>query len=326
MNSSSGMPIVVGVNGTPESDRAVRYAARRADRTGCGLHLVNAAHEMVPVSPLWPLLKGGSVMLISRGVLDDARDIVTDTVGGRVQVAIHSSLGPAVAVLVSAGAAAHLVVLGHRGGGIASGLFTGATTLGVAARATCPVVSVPRQWVETTLTPRIVAAVDGSEASRAVLAYAFAMASERAGHLEVVHCWELSSAYSCLDAFAPVRQEWVARASAVLNRLVDGWRTLYPEVDLSTHLEYDSAARTLIRYSAGAEALFVGRHGEGGLGSRITMSAPGSTARILIEHAQCPLELVPMLLTRPPVTRLSAGKQPAQQDAPVRRHRQLRQP
>jgi len=311
VHSKSEMPIVVGVNGTPESDRAVRYAVRRADRAGCGLHLVNAAHELVPVSPLWPLLKGGSVMLISRGVLDDARDIVNDMVGERVPVALHSSLGPAAPVLASAGSAARLVVLGHRGGGIASGLFTGATTLGVAARATCPVVSVPGQWEETALTPRIVAAVDGSEASKAVLAYAFAMASERMAHLEVVHCWELSSAYSCLDDFSSVRQEWVARASAVLKRLVDGWRALYPEVDVSTHLEYDSAARTLIRYSAGADALFVGRHGEGGLSSRITMSAPGSTARILIEHAQCPLELVPMLLPQASISRHFAGKQPA---------------
>lgn len=287
------LPIVVGVNGSPDAERAVRYAVRRAEEVGCGLLLVNAVHEVVPITPMWPLLTGDSLMDVGRGILADAQLLVERLAGPRVPVEVLAALGPAVSVIAEAGRHAQLVVLGHRGASTLERLFTGATTLGVVARATCPVVSVPREWRELPTTTRIVAAVDGSAASSDVLAAAFVLASERVAPLEVVHCWELDPLYPYLVDGAEVEQHWSLHTSGLIAGLVARWSQKFPEVAVEARLQYADLVRTLVDCSRDAGALVIGRHGHGGVSGRLAISMPGSTARALIEHAHCPVLLVP---------------------------------
>jgi len=287
-------PTVVGVNGSPDGERAVRYALHRAEMSGGGLLLINAVHEVVPVAPMWPLLTDDSLLDAGRGVLSDAHTLVERLAGVRVPVEVHAEIGPIVPILVEASIHARLVVLGHRGAGTIERVFTGATTIGVAARASCPVVSVPREWNGHLPHQRIIAAIDGSQISRPVLAHAFALADQSSAAVEVVHCWELEPAYSALFADATMAREWRARTSATIQAYVDEWTTLYPGVTVETTLEYADVTRSLVARSAGADVVLVGRHGAGGLGGRMVMSFPGSTARALIQHARCPVELVPL--------------------------------
>ncbi|SDC24902.1 Nucleotide-binding universal stress protein, UspA family [Sanguibacter gelidistatuariae] len=304
MRTHLDLPIVVGVNGSPESDRAVRYSVHRADRIGCGLLLVNAVHEIVPISPMWPLLTGDSLMDVGRGILADARVLVEKIAGAKVPVDVHAALGPAVSVLAGASADARLVVVGHRPGGALEHLFTGTTTFGVVARASCPVVSVTREWDEHRARRRVVAAVDGSAVSSSVLAHAFAIASETSADLDVVHCWKLDSLYAYLVDEMSVQQEWGARTASVISAFVDEWTGRYPDVRVATHMEYADVTRTLVRHSKDADVLVVGRHGHGGIEGRLALSAPGSIARALVQHAHCPVEFVPLAIpssAEPPI-------------------------
>lgn len=308
-------PIVVGVDGSPDAERAVRYAVRLAEREGCGVLLVNAVHEIVPISPMWPLLTSDSLMDVGRGILADMQVLVEKISGATVPVELLAALGPAVDVLTEAGESARLIVLGHRGAGTIERIFTGATTLGVAARAVCPVVSVPREWHEHRAHLRVVAGIDGTESSRGFLASAIALASGRGARLDVVHCWELEPAYSALFVDASVAQDWRHHTSGIITALVDECSALYPDVVVETHLEYADVTRSLIAYSTGADVLCLGRHGHGGFAGRVAMSMPGSTARALIQHAHCPVELVPCAL---PVVPSGSHDDQVQAAAPVR--------
>lgn len=294
MSTSPDLPIVVGVNGSLDADRAVHYAVRRAREDRCGIVLVNAVHEIVPVSPLWPLLTADSLLDVGREILAEAQTLVEKLSGARVPVETVAAVGPAVAVIADTGRRARLVVLGHRGVGAVERFFTGATTLGVAARATCPVVSVPHTWQEQPVSLSVVAAVDGSAASSHVLAAAFARASARGARLEVVHCWELDPLYSSLMDGAAVSRDWSIHTSGLIAGSVAEWSQRFPEVEVEIRLRYADLVTTLVACSEDAEVLVVGRHGHGGISGRVAISMPGSTARALIEHARCPVELVPV--------------------------------
>lgn len=296
MPTPSNLPIVVGVNGTPAAERAMRYAVRRAEQEKCGVLLINAVHEVVPVSPMWPLITRSTLLDIGNGILADSQQLAEQMVGRSVPIAAKAMIGPAVTALADAGETARLIVLGHRGASTLERIFTGATTLGVVARASCPVVSVPREWDEQPARQRIVAGIDGSEISRQVLASAFAMASERGARLDVVHCWELEPVYSVLFANVSLATEWRQHTSGLISALVDEQAARYPDVVVNTHLEYADVAQALIHHSANADAIILGRHGQGGASSRVAIAMPGSVARALIQHAHCPVELIPVTL------------------------------
>lgn len=113
-------PVVVGVDGTADALRAVRWAAVRAGLRDVGLRLVHASSSR-------------------DGVLRIARDVADETVGGLPVTVVTGELPPA-ELLVRESTGASLVVLGHRGHGGFSRLLIGATAVTVAVRARCPMV------------------------------------------------------------------------------------------------------------------------------------------------------------------------------------------
>ena len=320
MRTRLDRPIVVGLDGSPDSARSLRYAVQEAQRAGCGLWLVNAIHEIVPVAPMWPLLTSDTLVDVGHELLSDAQLVVEELSHATVPVEVETALGPAVQILTTASEKARMVVLGHRSVGVVERLFTGSTTFGVIARSSCPVVSVPPEWDQNHEERRIVAAIDGSSVSSAVLAYAFAAASERSARLEVVHCWRLDPFYSYLVDEWSVEQEWDAQTHGMIRGFIDEWSGRYPAVPVETRLEYAPIADTLVRYSKDADLLVMGRHGHGGLGLRMAMTAPGSVTRTVLQHAHCPLEVIPVLThadsTDDLVAATSHARTPAEADAP----------
>jgi len=298
-------PIVVGIDGSPESSRALAYAVRRAEREHAGLWLVNAVHEIVPVGPMLPLISGEQLLDVGHQLLEEARSVVEDLSDGAVTARLQVALGPAVDLLVAAAERARLVVLGHRSASLLERMFTGSTTFGVVSRAVCPVVSVPHEWAPENDAHRVVAAVDGSRCSADVLERAFALAQERGAALEVVHCWRLDPFYSYLVDEWSVQEEWGIQAHGIIDGLVDVASRAHPDVPFELHLEYADVPDTLVRRSADADLLVMGRHGHGALGSRMIAAVLGSVTRAVLQHARCPVEVVP---PRPP---MEASREPA---------------
>lgn len=130
--------VVVGVDGSPSSDRAVDWAGEYARRTGALVELVTAWS--------YPMSYGMPMVTSAYDPEDDARATVEKAVARlhlppelvRTQVVN----GPAPVVLIAHAADADLLVVGSRGHGGFAGLLLGSVSAHCVHHATCPVVVV----------------------------------------------------------------------------------------------------------------------------------------------------------------------------------------
>ncbi|GAA2922658.1 MULTISPECIES: universal stress protein [Streptomycetaceae] len=135
--------IVVGVDGSDSSARALRWAAQEARLRGARLEVVHAwqfpSVGLPGVSPPYP---DEMFAPAARAVVDHA---VAGLGAGRVEAGIdrRAVKGHPSAVLVEASEDAALLVVGSHGHGGVAGTLLGSVSRRVAHHARCPVVIVP---------------------------------------------------------------------------------------------------------------------------------------------------------------------------------------
>lgn len=134
--------IVVGVDGSAQSESALRWAVRQAGLTGQVVHAVISWDYPVdfgaaPVSePDW---RDDSAAVLRKTI----EEVLSDDDARRVQQ--HVVQGHPVTVLMDAAADADLLVVGSRGHGGFAGMLLGSVSQHVVAHAPCPVVVVHEQ-------------------------------------------------------------------------------------------------------------------------------------------------------------------------------------
>ena len=138
--SGAGGAVVVGVDGSPESGRALRFAITLARGLGLPVRTITtwqwpeALNRDEPPFDHWSpeqdaLATASPALDAAEDLIDDDVDVTSDLVEGR----------PA-EVLLDASRDAALLVLGSRGLGGFRGLLVGSVTQGCAQHASCPVV------------------------------------------------------------------------------------------------------------------------------------------------------------------------------------------
>ena len=135
-------PVVVGVDGSPTSGAALRWAIHEASTRRVPIHLVSAWNPSFDLDTLG--LATRTVEDHCRAILDAARNEVT-AADPEVEVTSTAYVGPATTSLVEASLHADTVVVGSRGRRALPGFLLGATSLEVAAHAACPGRRRPRQ-------------------------------------------------------------------------------------------------------------------------------------------------------------------------------------
>jgi nucleotide-binding universal stress UspA family protein len=138
--------IVVGVDGSPSSERALRWALRQAKLTGAAIDAVIAWH--------FPFISGGytwpptGIMVSATEFRKIAEQVLADTVSRATSgdftppVTQEVLEGDAAAVLIKESAGADLLVVGSRGhGGLAEAML-GSVGQHCVHHAACPVVIV----------------------------------------------------------------------------------------------------------------------------------------------------------------------------------------
>ena len=131
--------IVVGLDGSPESVRALHFACDLAD--GQQIAAVHAFHAVSTVTGAYDQLFSTETARRIDRAEKELRDWVADAAGARPDVAISSeaiALPPARA-LVDCSAVASLVVVGSRGRDAFAGLLLGSVSQHVLRDAHCPV-------------------------------------------------------------------------------------------------------------------------------------------------------------------------------------------
>ena len=134
----SATRVVVGVDGTPLSDRAIAFATRAAAQRGVGL---TAIHTWSPRGPIYPDAVTDSWSLAEAAEWRTLQGVLRQC-GRRLATAdikLRLVLGRAQDVLVTESAGAALVVVGSRGRGSVRAALLGSVSQAVLQHAACPV-------------------------------------------------------------------------------------------------------------------------------------------------------------------------------------------
>jgi nucleotide-binding universal stress UspA family protein len=290
MSKSSSAHIVVGVDGTPGSAGALRYAVQEAVLRGVGLRLVHVSPGYAPLAPMEVSLDPAIFAQAGREILDAAEHEVLETAPD-VFVERHHAQGPRVSEIAKAVGDADLVVLGRETKhGMDRAVF-GAVTAGVASRCTCPVVVVDAGWEprprEADERGTLVVGIKTRDDADDLLSQAFAVATER--HLDIValHTWELADPYLDLIERTSHADRWKAESQELLEDVLAPWRDRFPFVKVEVRVEHGHASTRLVDAARKADLVMLLRSP-----GRIFRWHLGGTARAVLAGSPAPVHVV----------------------------------
>ncbi|MER6441246.1 universal stress protein [Streptomyces sp. NPDC001185] len=190
---------------------------------------------------------------------------------------------PAGAIAAALGLRASITVLGLHGGDGVPVPAVSSVAHEVAAHSDLPVVLVPGgEW----RTGQVVLGVDARDPVSAVVDFAFDAARRRGARLHAIHTWRLPS---CAKGWMPYalpeedRGAWEDQEVQLLSDALRPWREKYPRVNVYEDVRLQIPSAALVRASASAELLVVGRAGR----------TLGPAVRAVLERTACPVAVVP---------------------------------
>ncbi|MER6185893.1 universal stress protein [Streptomyces sp. NPDC001652] len=291
MRTMEERPLVVGVDGSEPSLRAVDWAADEAAVRVVPLRLVYAC--------LWERYEGAA--LAHDLGAPEARVLPQDLVGAAADRARARQPGlkvsadvvfeePEYALTREARQASALVV-GSRGRSGLAEMLLGSVSLTVAAHADCPVIVLRGNHDKRATPPgggRIVVGVGEDAKDSAAVRFAFDEARRRGAVLEAVRAWRCP-AHETTDhpllADAPARLHREQAEEALTQALRDA----PPDVKVERRAVEGHPRRVLVEAAQGADLLVVGaKRRNGHLGLQL-----GRVAHAALHHASCPVAVVP---------------------------------
>lgn len=274
--------IVVGVDGSPSSERALDWAIAQATREHRPLTL---AHGIDAAGAAWVDPMGGSHAAVVDGLAAEARRVLADARSRVAEAApallVHEAawMADPRVTLLDLSASAHLVVVGSRGRGPVRSLLLGSVGLAVIRHASCPAVVVRPGGLDAERRGVVVGA-DGSPDSRATVELAYRHASLRGLPLTILH--------SAADAWPPDATEddllWP------LTEPLTGLAEKFPDVAARVEIVHTHAGAALVDASRHMDLVVLGAHH----GGRLSEFLNGSVALSVVEHAECPVAVVPV--------------------------------
>lgn len=283
--------VVVGVDGSGNSDDALAWAAEQAGLERRGLTLV---HAIGPSGAAWAEAYGmdhGLLLDAMRGegqvILDRARALVEQSHPG---LEVHDLLrltDPRLALMELSEQAA-TVVVGSRGRGPVKRLVLGSVSVAVARHASCPVVVI-RPHDPGAARHGVLVGIDGTERSVPALEFAFRQAAQRSLPLTVMYCfWDVRGAAS---GMGPVDDDEPGfdTERLLLSEAVSGQRERFPDVPVTLQLARGLADDCLVRAAHRMDMVVVGVHTTRSLIGFFE----GQVDRAVVEHAPCVVAVVP---------------------------------
>ncbi|MGW7241929.1 universal stress protein [Streptomyces sp. NPDC054804] len=281
------LPVVVGVDGSESSLRAVDWAADEAVLRGLQLRLVYAS--------LWERYEGESLTDDLTKPSDEV--LAEDVVAVAAQRAQRRQPGLKVTTdvlpeepeyaLVRESRDAEALVLGSRGRSGFVEMLLGSVGLTVAAQAHCPVIVLRGSHdnqVRSGAGGRIVLGVGGQEAVR----FAVREAGLRGAEVDAVRAWR-APAHESTDHALLSGEPARLHEQQAMDTLEEALRDVPEEVRVHRQTVEGPARQVLLAASHTADLLVVGaRRTTGHLGLQL-----GRVAHGVLHHAACPVAVVP---------------------------------
>ncbi|MFE7109126.1 universal stress protein [Streptomyces sp. NPDC057575] len=301
------LPVVVGVDGSEGSLRALDWAAAEAARTRLPLRVVHASlweHYEGLRPPAEPQVPGEQ--LLAEHLVASARDRVRD-LSPEVSVVADVQPEDPVATLVRESHEASLVVLGSRGRGRIAGMLLGSVGLALAGRSHCPVVVIPARQPGTPATPgSVVVGISDATGPSAAAVFALAQAASRHGELTAVRAWRRPA--HALLSHPPLpgssSSAYRRQAEEHLEEVLKALETLEARKKQDSQEAHDDgsgavvihrsvaqgpAHQVLIEAAGTAELLVVGARRTGGWhGLQL-----GPVNHAVLHYSPCPVAIVP---------------------------------
>ena len=284
--------IVVGIDGSPDADRALDWGSTQAALERRPLTLLHAVQASgFPASGTFVAagMDYGHLLGVLReagqGLLADARARALAQEPGLEVLEVLSS-SDARNELLSLSHRASLVVVGSRGRGPVSSLLLGSVSVSVSKHASCPVVVCrPAPTADGEPGQGIVVGVDGTERCLPAIDFAFRMAALRRSPLTVLHSyWDARSV-----AHVDPSPGDVEDLRALLSESISGMAEKFPDVVVDLRLRHGFADRNLVDASRDHALLVLAHRPLSPLDDLVY----GSVAAAVVEHARCPVAVVP---------------------------------
>jgi nucleotide-binding universal stress UspA family protein len=259
--------LVVGLDGSAMADAALQHAAREAAQRGLELRIVHAFGCSTLLPPTYPPYDDSEL-----GPRAAVLDLLVRTAYAvraswpGLSVTARLVDGSPGEVLADASSEAELVVVGHRGIGGFAGLLAGSTAMQLAAHGSCPITVV--RGAATAEHGVIVLGMDGSSHALAAADVAFSQAHRTGADLVVLH----HEAPSDADA-------------GVVAAQIEQLGRHYGDVKYTCKAGKGPATATALIDTAND------------LDAAMIVVGTGSTSRAVIEHANCPVTVVPSDIT-----------------------------
>ena len=288
-------PVVVGVDGSEESLRAVEWAALEAKRHSWPLRIVSVP-TLVPRMPAYnasPTAIANALRGISARTLD-AAIIRSEEVAPGLPITTGLLSGPPALAVAESGSAASMLVVGARGAGGFAAMLLGSVSRYAAARAPCPVVVVREETMA--VHREIAVGIRDPQDTAEALAFAFAEAAIRDAELVAVHTWfwfpsvlHLTVAGEAAELRPTDPDRISAEAARSLATALEGWRDKYPGVRIRQDIIHGHPGRVLASYSARTDLVVLGRH------NHLACPGPGigSIQHAVLDHAHGPVAVIP---------------------------------
>lgn len=288
--SSTDHGILVGVDGSPESHAALRWAAEEAVLRRSPVTLMHVVAPIVVTWPIEPVVTSFTEWQEENAqhVIQQAEETFRDAVDGSWTPTVRVQLrhGGIVPELTTASDSAQLVVTGSRGLGAVGAGILGSVSRALLHHAKCPVVVAKEGSVrKSDRTLPVLLGIDGSPASEAAIAFAFDEASRRGVDLTALHAW------SDVAVFPILGMDWhqfEQEGHEILAERLAGWQEKYPDVHVSRRIVCDRPARWLIDEANHAQLVVVGSRGRGGIAGMLL----GSVSTAVAESATTPVAVV----------------------------------
>lgn len=274
--------VVVGVDGSPSSDAAVRWAAQHAALRGARL---TVAHATTPT--IGSLFVSDTLPEAETGLLERAKRLAAETAGTSLPITAEEVLSAPADALLQMSADADLVVVGRRGRSRLASVLLGSVSMALLHHSRCPVGVVEADHDGAVPAPSapVLVGVDTSPASEEALEWAFAEASRRGVGLVAVHAWWGPGTFE----FAGTDWETIrADVEKEFDAQFGPWRKRFGDVEARRVVVRDEPAREIAERSGDAQLVVLGsrRHGE------IASALLGSVSSAVVQAVRTPVVVV----------------------------------